>query len=956
MKKDNLIFYKQKRLEIPCISKMANAQQLQLTRIQLARATPQTQVRYKTELQRRQQVLAKAKQEAISRIQTQKVQQQAQQQTTYQQEVREGALSYISKLTRTGSLGVVPEKYKGEVQRLLADPKIAKQVRRGQQKISDPYRFLLSKKIEEIEAQKLDPIIEQAKVSTLTGYKKGVAKPGEPGYWNPELLEKFEAQPQLPGETQYEKVIRISGQEPIKIPSYAEVFLSTKPISLLREPLAKFEEPKPSIYEKYKELDIKLKGRLPFGAPTIRKQVRKQYEVLGKETGDVNKAVKKLDFYDKFIKEGVFVGSDEDWVNYQKDFKKYEKELGEYLTEEEKLKLKEEELEKTISQKAFRKYEETEEKLSEELLKTKPLKYIYEKAPEFAKKVTEIFPFREATGLFKIEEGQIIPVGMPLEMQREIITGLIQEPLEKPVKTGATLGLGYVTGKVTPTIFKILKKTKVGAKIITPTIKFGVPLYYGISVEERIRTEPDFAKRGKIIGGIISTELLPFYVGGKLSQYDKILVKKFFRNQKEIFYDIEGKAGRTQKTKQVVKEKGKTKIKRKINVDKIIEDLTFKREGKIIRNKNFQERFSDIKKIMPKVKTKEQFEAVKKLFNEAYGNAEADILIKEYFAQERDLIPTGRFEGTAPKGKIDVDFIGDDKGFGVVTGRIPTGILDKTITTPKTKTIKLTKPEGKFIVGLEEVLTLKEQQKQKNIIKQLSKLRLKEKLTSEEKQRLKQLEGQIMEFSKLAQPQLVTPALAQPQLVTPALAQPQLEIPALAQPTITRPSPKIKPPIDQIFFYFPEGDSIKKKRKIMRKKRIINGKSYDVQAKPVKQKRFRTIGRRLSEEQAEDWGAEVIDKSLSATFKLKVNPKPPLKPKVPLKRGYYARHREKFRKYKIRKGKRIATPKTYIEKRNKRLDHPSEVKRITMFKKIAELTKKRKKKSKSRRKKNLFGI
>ncbi len=49
-------------------------------------------------------------------------------------------------------------------------------------------------------------------------------------------------------------------------------------------------------------------------------------------------------------------------------------------------------------------------------------------------------------------------------------------------------------------------------------------------------------------------------------------------------------------------------------------------------------------------------------------------------------------------------------------------------------------------------------------------------------------------------------------------------------------------------------------------------------------------------------------------------------------KDYFERNMPKFREFKIKKGKKISTPNSFIEKRGKRLDTRREVRKITLAK------------------------
>lgn len=79
----------------------------------------------------------------------------------------------------------------------------------------------------------------------------------------------------------------------------------------------------------------------------------------------------------------------------------------------------------------------------------------------------------------------------------------------------------------------------------------------------------------------------------------------------------------------------------------------------------------------------------------------------------------------------------------------------------------------------------------------------------------------------------------------------------------------------------------------------------------------------LDEEGAKDQGAFAVDESTSARFRIRPTGKTK-KLGVPKRRGYFARNREKFRDFRIVKGKKIKLQNKYIEKRKHRIDTEGE--------------------------------
>lgn len=124
-------------------------------------------------------------------------------------------------------------------------------------------------------------------------------------------------------------------------------------------------------------------------------------------------------------------------------------------------------------------------------------------------------------------------------------------------------------------------------------------------------------------------------------------------------------------------------------------------------------------------------------------------------------------------------------------------------------------------------------------------------------------------------------------------------------------------------------------------KKIIKGRfeGYNsfVRGKGGKQLKV-NLKRTLTKKSALSTSARVVDTSLSASGSIKkvASKNPP----VDTKDNYFQNNRNKFRTFKIRKGKRIPLKNRFIELRGKRLDTPQEVNKIQAARRISQVRKK----------------
>ena len=230
-------------------------------------------------------------------------------------------------------------------------------------------------------------------------------------------------------------------------------------------------------------------------------------------------------------------------------------------------------------------------------------------------------------------------------------------------------------------------------------------------------------------------------------------------------------------------------------------------------------------------------------------------------------------------------------------------------------------------------------------IKQKIKLVQKSKTKTKTQQRLKSKQLQ-QQKQRLARIQVHKQVLKQLQQQKQRLARIQVPKQVLKQLHKIGKIPKILKKIP-----FPPPIKIKKKvtpKKRVKKLKPIKKQAYSVYARPLKRsgqkkktKLIRVSKVPLSKKKAKNLRNYLTDTSLSRTAKIKKTKGKPQKSKLKIPKGYAKKTSRKFRTYKIVKGKRKRLPKgTVIEKRGYLLDTRQEKKKITLRKRIIQITKK----------------
>lgn len=200
-------------------------------------------------------------------------------------------------------------------------------------------------------------------------------------------------------------------------------------------------------------------------------------------------------------------------------------------------------------------------------------------------------------------------------------------------------------------------------------------------------------------------------------------------------------------------------------------------------------------------------------------------------------------------------------------------------------------------------------------------------------------------------PRLDTPEILLP--ITPVIPRittiltPRLDTPEIPVTILTPGIPPRLPPKRPILI-----------RRVKPVKDIIDPtKSFNVFGKPAKLKgqkqkppiKLNTKG--LSRKDALNLGASLIDKSLSRTFEVRPARGKPSKPQLGVPRSFFSQNRNKFRNFRIRRGKKILIDENrFIEKGKFLLDTPGERRKITLAKRLSELRGKKRKKPRTKSK------
>ena len=259
-------------------------------------------------------------------------------------------------------------------------------------------------------------------------------------------------------------------------------------------------------------------------------------------------------------------------------------------------------------------------------------------------------------------------------------------------------------------------------------------------------------------------------------------------------------------------------------------------------------------------------------------------------------------------------------------------IIKSTTRTGKAPTItQITEPKAKVVSTLSSPQRSKAKTKVKQKVTQLSKE------SQKTKQRLRQLAKQKPK-TKTAQKTLQQ----QRQRLRLRLKTLTKQKQKLVRIKIT---PTFIPTPSQLRFFgiaFPK----RKKKVIKLKSKKKKARSYDVYARPVKKKGkkkpklIKVTKRPIKKKRAKDLRNYLVDTSLSRTGRIKPSSKKPSKRKLKAPSGYAKKTKKKFRKYKIRKGKRKPLRKGKVIERKRYIqDTLQEKQKLTLKRRIAQLKK-----------------
>lgn len=283
------------------------------------------------------------------------------------------------------------------------------------------------------------------------------------------------------------------------------------------------------------------------------------------------------------------------------------------------------------------------------------------------------------------------------------------------------------------------------------------------------------------------------------------------------------------------------------------------------------------------------------------------------------------------------------------TTTIKTSIVSKQITkapTTSQKNIALNKSVQKGDSKIRQTSTLltKARTKRNVLTRQLSQTKTK----STQKQVTKQLDKQGSRVRQISR-QLTRQKSAQRLRLTQVQKQIQTGKPRAPSIRVPRAARRFIKPIPIV---------IKRKKVKTIKKKTKKKRAYNVFARPIKktkkQKRPKLVKVNkvpLSKSVAKDVRNNIIDTSLARTGRIKKAKGKPQKKRLNVPSGYAKRTSKKFRRHRIVKGKRKPLPKgKVIEKRKHLLDTKQEKRKISLRRRIKQLSKKPKKRKGGKKK------
>lgn len=365
------------------------------------------------------------------------------------------------------------------------------------------------------------------------------------------------------------------------------------------------------------------------------------------------------------------------------------------------------------------------------------------------------------------------------------------------------------------------------------------------------------------------------------------------------------------------------KKKSPLDLGRISQELSFKLEGKVLRETTLSERVSIIRKIFEKIKKtedpqlqKEQTKGLIKFLEASWGKEKTNIVLKEYLTQEGFSF--------LPKQSLG-------SGLQQFISRKVAAVIPPVIKVePKIKPPKLAPPKVKLKEPPKSLFFVetKQQARQRQIPGQLFFTKTPQEIKTTQRQLLR---AKLKQRQKQQQKQLLLFKAATKQIQALKLKEPKI-IPAI------KPFPKVIKPLKK--FRLPKGVTSTPTTKALR---MLGkgGVNILVGQKPSKQK---IIGKNMAAFRALKKGLKFIDNTLDASFQLLPTGKKAKRIDIkPFNIG------SRFRASK-------RDPKIIVEKKAFRLSSPKERKDIQFFRKTSNSnnlfnSKPRKRKTKRRKKK-----
>ena len=284
--------------------------------------------------------------------------------------------------------------------------------------------------------------------------------------------------------------------------------------------------------------------------------------------------------------------------------------------------------------------------------------------------------------------------------------------------------------------------------------------------------------------------------------------------------------------------------------------------------------------------------------------------------EEKALTDTVSSVASSLKTKTDIA-----KPLATITSSTPVTVRailkTKTTTKVKTKPSQIIKDLEKQVSATSQIPSLAERTKTKTVA------RTKTRQTAKQQQALDTL-----------QVSLTSQATAQAQKVAQATKQTTKQVQALSHPVTIFPS-IVSPRVFPFFFW-------RKKKKVGLGVEA-KAPSYDVYIKEAKKKRFTKVTKKpVKLQDARNLRNTLIDQSISRQGYLKPRQIKPSALPYAVSPTYARDTAKKFRQFKQKKGKKTKLqPERVIEKSKFALDHPSEIKQLSVFKKLAQLERKK---------------